>query len=280
MTTTTSKYQGYAVGAISSKTGNKLLSLAEKIWFIVAAAGQLIFFVYIVLFYGGSAIQGKFSEWNKTLSHGIIEGDPMGNISMVLHLLLAAVITFGGVVQLIPAVRNKLPRLHRIVGKTYIVAAYLISFGAFHLLIARGPFVGSNILSVGLSGNAILMIVFATLALRFALQKQFAKHQKWALRLFIVASGVWFYRIMFMLWVLIHQGAPGHTDAMDGPFDITMSFASYLLPLAICELYFRARAHRNNAVKNVYAISLMVLTLLMASGIGMAALVLWFPNMF
>ena len=58
------------------------LKAAAVFWYLVAVTGQLIFVVYIVGFYGASAVQGDFEVWNKVLPHGIIPGDTMGNIAI------------------------------------------------------------------------------------------------------------------------------------------------------------------------------------------------------
>jgi len=59
--------------------------------------------------------------------------------------------------------------------------------------------------------------------------------------LFLVASGAWFYRIAFVLSLLLFKGPFGFDPVtFTGLFPIIMSFAQYLFPLAILEIYLRA----------------------------------------
>ena len=52
-----------------------------------------------------------------------------------------------------------------------------------------------------------------------------------------MASGVWFFRVGLMLWVVVNQGPAGFdTETFRGPFLTFLSLAQSLLPLAILEL--------------------------------------------
>jgi hypothetical protein len=42
---------------------------------------------------------------------------------------------------------------------------------------------------------SILTLIFAALALRHAMTRNFDVHRRWALRLFLIASAVWFIRL-------------------------------------------------------------------------------------
>lgn len=63
---------------------------------------------------------------------------------------------------------------------------------------------------------------------------------RWAIRAFLLVSGVWFLRLGLMAWVLINQGPNGNTPRLDGVFDSVWVLGCYLIPLAIAEMYFRA----------------------------------------
>ena len=85
-------------------------------------------------------------------------------------------------------------------------------------------------------------MVFATLALRYALARDFKTHRRWALRLFMVVNGVWFFRVGLMFWIAVNQGPVGFDPkTFRGPFLSFWAFADYLLPLAILELYLRTK---------------------------------------
>ncbi|HEY6528970.1 MAG TPA: hypothetical protein VIZ65_09775 [Cellvibrionaceae bacterium] len=91
----------------------KLLSLSAKLWFLVAATGQLAFVFFIVAYYGSRTLQGNFAAWNdKPVITGYVPGDRLGNSLFALHVLLGGVITLAGLLQLLPSIRQKIPRLH------------------------------------------------------------------------------------------------------------------------------------------------------------------------
>ncbi|MCH7863462.1 MAG: hypothetical protein IH998_17870 [Proteobacteria bacterium] len=90
----------------------KALRGSVLFWFAVATTGQLAFVLYIAGFYGRAAVQGDFARWNQVLVGGYVPGGLAGNLVLAMHLLLAAVITLGGPLQLVPAIRRRWPRFH------------------------------------------------------------------------------------------------------------------------------------------------------------------------
>ena len=91
------------------------LKAAAGLWFLVAVIGQWAFLYFIVAFYGPSTLQGNFEAWSKNtfLFKGYIAGDTAGNLAFAAHVLLAAVIAFGGAIQLIPQIRTRAITVHR-----------------------------------------------------------------------------------------------------------------------------------------------------------------------
>jgi hypothetical protein len=59
---------------------------------------------------------------------------------------------------------------------------------------------------------------------------------------------------------------PGVADDMTGPTNVVINFASYLVPLGVLELYFRAR--RSPRVFARFAAAALVLAAAVATGIG------------
>lgn len=260
------------------KTDN-ILNITANFWFIVAVAGQWAFVLYILLFYGGSVAQGDLSSWNNVLAHGLISGDPIGNIVLGAHIFLAFVITLGGPLQLIPQIRNKYKAFHRWNGRLYIITAFIISIAGLYMITTRGV-VGGTFMAIGNSINALLIMIFAALTLRTALAHNFSAHRRWALRTFIVVNGVWFMRIGYGLWALLTQGSfVGSTENLDGPFDAFLALAHTLLPLAVLEIYLYIKAKANPKEQIAMAITLFILTIAMGAGIFMATLIFWLPHL-
>lgn len=251
--------------------GSKALRLAAGFWFAAAAVGQAAFALYVVGFYGRAAAQGAFERWNDVLVGGFVPGGLAGNLLLGAHLLLAVTITLGGLVQLVPAIRSRVPALHRWNGRFYMLTALVMSLSGIVMVWTRGT-AGGDAMRIGISLNGVLILVCATLAWRAARAKRFAEHRRWALRTFILVSGVWFFRVGLMFWILANRGPVGIGPGFDGPFVRAWAFGCYLLPLAILQLYLRPRAGWGTAAVLVAA------TLAMSIGIAGAAMGMWMPR--
>lgn len=257
----------------------KAMRRAAVLWFVSAATGQLMFALYITAFYGGAAARGNYAAWEKVLSHGLDSADPAGNVVVASHLFLAVVITLGGLLQLVPKIRAKAPVVHRWVGRTYVLAAILISLGGLYLIWIRGaPSAGRVLNWIALSINALLILGFAIQALRYARTRDIKRHRLWALRLFVAASGVWFLRLGIMLWVLLSGGPEGLGEHLTGPAGVGLTFAQYLVPLTLLELYLRAQRSPRAFPRVAMAATLVGSAVATAVGAGMAAMALWLPN--
>ncbi|WNC68736.1 DUF2306 domain-containing protein [Thalassotalea nanhaiensis] len=276
MTQTTITTAGSELFAQSSN--NNWLSHSAKLWFLVTVFGQWIFAFYVAMFYGSASLDGDFARWNKVMPHGYIAGDTVGNIAVGMHLLLALVVLIGGPLQLIPQIRKSAPKFHRINGRIYILTALILSIGGLFMVWTRGV-AGGEIGKYSISLNAILIMAFASLAVYFAIKRDIKTHRRWAIRLFIVMGGVWFFRIGLMLWLMIHQAPVGFDPkTFEGPFLTFLGFAQYLIPLAVAQLYFKASDSTNNHHKIIMSVTLVLLTLAMAGGIVAASLGMWLPR--
>lgn len=253
------------------------LAAAVRLWFIVAIAGHAIFAYYIVAFYGGTALKSGMHGWNanRLLQHGIVAGDVAGNLFFAGHVALAAIITSSGPLQLIPRMRARFAGFHRWNGRLYIAVAMAISVIGLYLVLARGT--SSALMAAGNCANALLILLCATMTLRHALRREFEAHRRWALRTFLMVSGVWFMRLAFGFWIVVNGGAPGHTPDFDGPFDIFLALGHFAVPLLVLELYLHARARSGPAGQLAMAAGLFALGVATAVGIFGASLLFWRP---
>ena len=252
------------------------LHTTARLWFVVATCGQWLFALYVAAYYGGSALRGNLDAWNVVFPRAHVAAAPISNAVTAMHLLFAVVIAVGGPLQLIPQLRARLPVVHRWTGRTYLIAVVAASLAGLYLVWIRGGAAGDTTQHVGLSLGAVLVIGFASMALRTARARDFAAHRRWALRLFLAASGVWFFRVGLMLWLVVNRAPVGFDPkTFSGPFLSVLSFVDYLFPLLVLELYFRARASTDNRTKGLMAAGLLALTGAMGVGIGAAALMMW-----
>ena len=104
------------------------LRWSARSWLLVAAIGQAALIGFILLFYGVRTVTGNFAGWNdKPLIDGYIAGDGAGNAVFAAHVLIAALVTFGGLMQLVPAIRRRAPALHRWSGRVFLGLAVFMA---------------------------------------------------------------------------------------------------------------------------------------------------------
>jgi hypothetical protein len=257
----------------------KTLAFSTDFWFTVVFISQMIFAYYILFLYGKNGIQGNFEKWNAQTPHGFQTGDLKGNIIFGIHVALAGIITLGGALQILPKTREIAPKFHRINGRVYVFSAFVISLAGLYLSWVRGS-VGGLIGSVFISINGIIIMVCAYNTLRFAVARQFAIHQQWALRLFLAMSGVWFFRVGIMLWLAINQAPVGFDpDTFQGPFLNFLYIMVYIMPQFFVEMFFRAKKSSSNNAKFSMAIFLIITTIGIAIGTFAATIGMWLPKL-
>lgn len=249
-----------------------------RFWFVVTFLGQLMFAYYILMMYWRSIALGNFEKWNTVNSHFYIKSDIVGNLVFGLHVAIAAIITILGPLQLITRIRTKAPRFHRISGRIYIFSAFLMSIAGLYLTWVRSA-IGGPFMSVCITINALTILVCAFFAIRYAMQRNIKLHNQWAVHLFLAMSGVWLFRVFFMLWMLIHKAPVGFDpETFTGPFLNVLAVFVYVLPQAVVALYFKARFSPSPYKKWAFAVFLFVITICIAIGSAGAALGMWLPR--
>lgn len=265
--------------SIAKPVSSKLLKTSVNIWFVVVVVGQFIFVAYILGLYGVSGLAGDFERWNEATTHGYVEKDIWGNVFFGIHMALAAIITIGGPLQLMKKVRAKFPKFHRINGRVYISAAFLISVAGLYLAWARdmeGGLIGAIFITI----NAAFILVSAFYTIKYAIARKLAIHRKWAIRLFLAMSGVWFFRVFLMLWFIIWQGPIGiDLESFTGPALNMLYIFCYIFPVLFAGLYFRAKETTSKKEKTAVSIFILVLTVCIAVGTFAATMGMWLPRL-
>lgn len=257
----------------------KLLNISTKIWFVVAVIGQWLFVYYIAMFYGKTALQGDFESWDNALMSKLSEASLMANIFFGAHIFLAFIITAGGPLQLIPKLQTRFKIFHRWNGRLYILTAVIISITGLVLLNLR-EILGGGTAQFGQSINASFIMICAILAWRTAVNQDFQAHRRWAIRTFLMVSGVWFFRVGFGFWIFATGGEmTGSTENFDGPFDLFLIFGETFIPLAIAQLYFFTQEKDSVFGRFAMAGLLLMVSIMMAIGIFMAYQVFWLPEL-
>ena len=264
---------------VSRPPANWLLNLAAATWLTVATVGQWLFGIYILLFYGKTTLTGEFARWNEVLPQRALERN--GVFIVGTHILLAAILAFGGPLQLIPWVRRRFPVFHRWLGRIFVVTAMVVSAAGLIMIWRKGD-AGDPTQDISIGIQAIYIILFAVLTIRYARARQFARHRVWALRLFMVVNGVWFFRVGLMFWLVVNGGPVGFDpETFTGPFLTFLAICTYAIPLSliVLELYLLAQRKQNKVLSLFTSALILLCTIIMGIGIFGATLGLWLPQM-
>jgi len=254
------------------------LKAATRFWFLVVLIGQSVFAFTVASFYGLSALRGDFHRWNKSITHGLVPGDTMGNFAVAMHLFSAVVVILAGILQLVPQIRNRFPIFHRWNGRLYVVTAFTISLAGLYMMWIRGS-VGDLSQHLGTSLMALLIMLCAAMAVRYARARDFKTHRRWALRLYLVVSASLFIRAGLFLSIFLNHGPFGFDPStFRGPFLTFISFAQYLVPLAVLEIYFRIQDRGRASGRFAMAAGLFVLTFALGAGIFAVTMAIWLPT--
>jgi uncharacterized membrane protein len=193
------------------------------------------------------------------------------NWAFAVHVFLAAYVSLAGALQLIPLIRARFPKFHRWNGRIFLTLAFGVGLSGLFMTWEHGADASLSG-SLGISLNAVLILVFAALAWRTALKRDFDSHRRWALRTYVVANGQWFFRVGIFAWFIVAKGK-GLGANLDGPVALFWEFGCYLLPLAMLELYLRAKERGSYMLAG----ATIAFTLLMAAGLFGIFMFMWRP---
>lgn len=254
----------------------KILNASLKTWFICLVLAQIIFVTYLSLGYGLNSITVGLSQWNKFNNTAYVAGDTLGNLMYATHVLLAIIMIIGGSLQLIPALRNRFRKFHRYNGRLFVTLACTISLAGMYLIIVRGT-VGNTLLHSLTFFSGVVVIVSSFFAIKAARNRNFALHQVWAIRLYLAANGVLFFRLMIFGW-MISFGALGiNTEDFTGPTVVTVSVFSYVMPLLIAE-FVRYTKNCDKVILHYACAGLMfAISLVFIGGLFAITIANWYP---
>lgn len=247
-------------------------ALVSVVW--VSAA---IFGLYIVAFYAGAVSDGAPDRWNEALPRLYEPHKLLATIGIGAHFATGTVLLLLGPIQLISAVRESVPRLHRWLGRLYVLTALITGLGGLTFIALKGT-IGGAPMNVGFSLYGALTVLAAVETIRHARARHFAQHRAWAIRLFALAIGSWLYRMDYGIWKMVTNGA-GHTRAFDGPFDVVMAFFFYVPNLIVAEACVRNRQLRTGLTSRLGAALLLGgATILLAVGTYYFTVYHWGPT--
>ena len=211
---------------------------------------SLIFGFYILAFYLGAAYDGDLTKWNDLLPKIYEPNTRTASVGIGIHFAGGGIILILGFLQFIKKIRDAFPLFHKIIGRIYVTVCLITSIGGLLFIATKGT-IGGPVMNVGFSLYGILMIGAAIMTARKAMQKDFEKHQEWAMYLFALAIGSWLYRMYYGFWLQLTDDL-GHTKDFRGAFDYLMGFFFYVPNLAITRLMILNK--RKNLPTKLYPI--------------------------
>ncbi|XOV79454.1 MAG: DUF2306 domain-containing protein [Aestuariibacter sp.] len=241
-------------------------------------AAQWLFATYIIIVYFVSLATGEPEAINKAGKiTGFVDGDTSGNIMLFAHVVPAALLSIGGILQLLPWLRSHYPIVHRWNGRVFLSLGLIGALSGLYLTWFRGSRL-SDIGALGITLNGLLIPIAIFCAWRFARQKDFFQHARFATHAFLLINGVLFFRVFLMFWFIVNQGPNGNSSTLDGPMDIFLSYACYGLPMLLAELYFWAKKQNTALSVSIASLVLFVVGIALILGLYGAINMLWLPT--
>ena len=248
------------------------------VWLALAIIGQYYFAAYVVFRYGIPLSTGHYEQMNLSMHiTGHVAGDKSGNFMLYVHVVSAAILGFGGLVQLLPSIRRRWPAWHKWNGRLFLSLGIAGAFTGLYLTWLRDSRF-TDLGAIGITINGVLIPIAAFLAWRYAIAKDFVQHQRWAVHSFFLINGVWSFRIYIIAWYTMTGGGWGNSGQLDGPADLFLSFACYLLPMAIYESVRWARKSTYTGVKKTVNGCLFAGIVVTAVGIIVSSIYSWTPR--
>lgn len=254
----------------------RMLGWAATLLVAVSWGSAAFFGAYILAFYGGAVPHGRMDQWNAMLPGIWDVRTPLAALAIGAHFLTGGILLLLGPVQLIPPIRARIPRLHRWLGRAYVVSAGLAGAGGLGFIAGKGT-IGGAVMNVGFGLYGALTVLAATQTWRHALARRYGRHRAWGIRLFALAIGSWLYRMEYGFWLPL-TGRLGHAHDFSGWFDHAMAFAFYLPNLLVAELFIRARGQAHPGLRVAASGVLVVASALVLVGTWYFATLYWGPG--
>src|SRR5215212_12037823 len=113
-------------------------ALVSIVW--ISAA---IFGLYIVALYAGAVSDGAPERWNASLPRLYEPHEMLATIGIGAHFMTGTIVLLLGPIQLMRAVRESVPRLHRWTGRLYVSAALISGLGGLAFIALKGTIGGT-----------------------------------------------------------------------------------------------------------------------------------------
>src|SRR5690349_1281877 len=186
-----------------TQTLNKVRRLLHILMFLPAIIGIAVVVRRVLVLAG---LLGSFNP------PGMGRGDDGFSrhpIITLIHILPGALFMILGPLQFIPGIRGRYRWFHRLSGRIYIIAAYIIGLSALYVPFVVRPIGGLNE-AAATTLFAILFLVSLSKAWWYIVHKQVALHREWMIRAFSIGLAVGTIRPIVALF-FVFSGLPPQT---------------------------------------------------------------------
>lgn len=259
-----------------SNKAKSVLALSAKSLITVALIGQWAFAFYILVIYTFTLVNG-LNPIDFSPAPNVKTSDSFDRGMFFAHVIPAIYLSMFGIMQLVPAIRNRYRAFHRFNGRVFLALGFSGALTGLYLQWSKGAEVNVSA-SLGITINGLLILVAAFYAWFYAVKKRFDLHMRWAVHSFILINGVWSFRLYLMGWYIVNQGSNGNTQHLDGPMDIFLAFACYLLPMLLTEVYFWAKKQRSSSKVWLGAVAMTGGVIITLIGAVSAVMAMWTPR--
>lgn len=172
--------------------------------------------------------------------------------AVVAHILFGTIALVTVCLQVWPWFRSRYPRVHRYVGRVYVLAGVLPA-GALGFVVSAlhtggvGAQVGNLLLNV-------LWVATALFGLREARRRRFGEHRTWMIRSFalctsIVVNRVWVFVLLMIAAPQLDSTYAGNEQAMEQTAIGAAVWASWIVNLLVAEWWIQYRGTRTTGVR-------------------------------
>ncbi|MCC2617722.1 DUF2306 domain-containing protein [Aestuariibacter halophilus] len=259
-------------GMFGLQNAKTALDISVKSWFAIALVGQWAFALYVFFIYALTLAFGV-DITDISPASGVRETEGFDRVVFFSHIVPSVYLSLFGLFQLVPAIRNRFRGFHRWNGRLFLVLGLCGALTGLYLQWIKGL----NF-SQGVTVNGLLILLAVAATWYYAVNRRFDLHMRWAVHTFILVNGVWSFRLYLMGWYLVNQGPNGNTPNVNGPMDVFLSFACYLIPMAIAELYFWVKRQRHNHKVWAATTVMTIGALITLIGVFAAITMMWTPR--
>jgi len=174
-------------------------------------------------------------------------------VPILMHFVGGSVLTMVGPVQLLAVVRKKWAFVHHWLGYIIMVASFVAGIGGCSFILLASCVGGRN-MDIAFFGYGLSLIICTFPTWYYAPSRHhpssplyLALHREWALRLFTLSWGSFFYRVQYYLVITLNNYfIPTSTEEYLRPLDIFFTWSFYVIPLLLTEIHIRNTRNTGN----------------------------------